>query len=57
MAGHKASDEQVDGNIIVVRSIRNVPVTEERKPYMSKSGAKLQHTGTSQVRVFHYKER
>jgi hypothetical protein len=33
------------GEDIIVRSIRDVPVTEERKPYLN-PGGRLQHIGT-----------
>jgi len=29
----------------VVSSIRDVPATEQRRPYISTKGSKLQHTG------------
>ena len=40
--GHARRGEE-DG---VVRAIPNVPVTEERKPYMNSRNSPLQHPGT-----------
>ena len=39
------SERLTNGDGGVVSSIRDVPVTEQRIPYMSTKGSKLQHTG------------
>lgn len=40
------SERLTNGDDGVVSSIRDVPVTEQRRPYMSTKGSKLQHPGT-----------
>ena len=39
------SEPLVDGDDGVVRSIRDVPVTEQRKPFINSKRSRLQHTG------------
>lgn len=40
------SERLTDGNDGVVRSIRDVPITEQRKPFINSKGSGLQHAGT-----------
>jgi hypothetical protein len=39
------SERLTNGDDGVVRSIPDVPITEERKPFMNSESAKLHHTG------------
>ncbi|KAF2623281.1 Caleosin-domain-containing protein [Macroventuria anomochaeta] len=42
--------QNTHGEDMVVRSIRGVPVTEERRPFLN-SGGKLQHAGTARANL------
>ena len=42
--GHAECGED---NRVPVYSIHNVPITEERKPYISSKNSRLQHAGTN----------
>lgn len=39
------SERLTDGVDGVVRSISNVPITEQRKPFMDSKGSRLRHPG------------
>ncbi|KAG9185450.1 hypothetical protein G6011_07994 [Alternaria panax] len=45
------SEHLTNGDDGVVLSIPDVPVTEQRKPFMNSGGSKLQHTGTARANV------
>ena len=42
----RRSERLANGDDGVVTSIRDVPVTEQREPYINTKGSKLQHAGT-----------
>ncbi|KAF1945719.1 caleosin domain-containing protein [Clathrospora elynae] len=45
------SEHLADGEEMIIRSIRDVPVTEERKPYIGTKDSKLQHAGTGRANL------
>ncbi|KAH9861735.1 hypothetical protein J1614_011488 [Plenodomus biglobosus] len=45
------SENFTNGENMVVRSIRDVAVTEERKPYMNVDDSRLQHAGTARANL------
>ncbi|KAI8939160.1 hypothetical protein NX059_004994 [Plenodomus lindquistii] len=51
MAHTRHSESFANGDTMVVRAIRNVNVTEERKPYMNIDDSGLQHAGTARANI------
>ncbi|KAH7366678.1 Caleosin related protein-domain-containing protein [Pyrenochaeta sp. MPI-SDFR-AT-0127] len=52
MSEAKRYGEQLtDGEAVVVRSIRDAPITEERKPFINHRGFKLKHAGTARANL------
>lgn len=41
----RSGEQLTNGEAVVVRSIRDVPVTEERKPFINNIGSTLEHAG------------